>query len=240
MTKIVEDSFTEGSNTNLDAHTPDVGTGWTLEFDDTSPTQTLVVFASVDQLAASADQADTGLFYSSQPNPTVTEYDVSIVFVNGDGGAGDQAGLVGRYTDSDNWYCAGISRPASATDSRIYKRVTSTTTLIASGDLGGSSGAFDGDQWIFKLRDSTSRQVWRDETDGVEITADDTALTAAGKVGIFGGDLHQGVGWDLENIYALDTYYWDDLLVVGGQPTQLRTQGIPTGSGSRDRPGRWN
>lgn len=25
-----------------------------------------------------------------------------------------------------------------------------------------------------------------------------------------------------------------------GQPTQHRTQGIPTGSGSRDRPGRWN
>ena len=28
--------------------------------------------------------------------------------------------------------------------------------------------------------------------------------------------------------------------VAAGQPTQIRTQGIPTGSGSRDRPGRWN
>lgn len=27
---------------------------------------------------------------------------------------------------------------------------------------------------------------------------------------------------------------------VAGQPTQVRTWGIPTGSGYRDRPGKWN
>ena len=30
------------------------------------------------------------------------------------------------------------------------------------------------------------------------------------------------------------------LAAAGGQPFMKRTQGIPTGPGSRDRPGRWN
>ena len=29
-------------------------------------------------------------------------------------------------------------------------------------------------------------------------------------------------------------------VAAGGQPFMKRTQGIPTGPGSRDRPGRWN
>ena len=42
----------------------------------------------------------------------------------------------------------------------------------------------------------------------------------------------QHIAWTYSGISALAT--------AGGQPFMKRTQGIPTGPGSRDRPGRWN
>ena len=42
----------------------------------------------------------------------------------------------------------------------------------------------------------------------------------------------QHIAWTYSGISAL--------AAAGGQPFMKRTQGIPTGPGSRDRPGRWN
>ncbi len=43
----------------------------------------------------------------------------------------------------------------------------------------------------------------------------------------------QESGWSYSGILA-------EAPPTAGQPTPIRTQGVPTGSGSRDRPGRWN
>lgn len=58
-----------------------------------------------------------------------------------------------------------------------------------------------------------------------------------------GGDKVYGYIWDDGSDGGVGRIFYDEVVLeVGGvgQPTQKRSQGIPTMSGSRDRPGRWN
>ncbi len=113
MTRIVDDTFTEGSDTLLDAHTPDVGTGWTKQ--EGVPNANIV--AADDAVEPTADNGG-GLVYTCAPTPAdegVDEYNVNFVpfRANGDG-ALKNMGVVARWTDVDNWYGASLDSPASS------------------------------------------------------------------------------------------------------------------------------
>jgi hypothetical protein len=75
------------------------------------------------------------------------------------------------------------------------------------------------------------------------VLSDDLRYMHAGHMVLDAGGRYMPVFWD-EDLDDLLVNDGNDIEIaavsVGGQPTQLRTQGIPTGSGSRDRPGRWN
>jgi len=58
-----------------------------------------------------------------------------------------------------------------------------------------------------------------------------------------GGDKVLGIIWDDGSDGGTGRIFYDEVVLEAGgvgQPTQVRTQGIPTSSGYKDRPGRWN
>ncbi len=211
MVKIVDDPFTEGSNTELDAHTPNTaGDGWTEEENTTTPDRPMFVIGGAGHASVVTGDSNARVVYSAQPNPTVTEYDVGLVFETiPPAPVGTKQGVFARWTDVDNHYFGSVSQNTGAGLShiQILKEVATVITEIA---VAFPTEVVTGDEKIFKVRDSTDRQVWRNETQATEITADDTALTSAGKCGLWQGNFAAGSanttpGWDL------DEFYWDDL-----------------------------
>ncbi len=221
MTKIVDDPFTEGSTTELDAHTPNTaGDGWTEEENTTSPDRPMFVQGGLGHASVTAGDAGARLVYSAQPDPSAsatTEYDVGLVFAALPPSFDDTVqGLIARFVDVNNLYFSSVDANTIPPNGllEIHKKVTSTVTEIAS--------SFDlevvaGDEMIFKIRNDTDRQVWRNETQSEEVTADDTALTAAGKCGLHQGNLSDSSN-DTDPAWDLDEFYWDDL--NGGAPVE--------------------
>jgi hypothetical protein len=201
----------------LEVHTPDIGDGWTKE--EQTGTRNLEVIGGGGDCSPFANEIGDRALYSSQPNPSAsstTEYDVSYTIKTAAVVATDDPfGVLARFSDTDNYYSAGTYGAGVVFETKIFKKVAGTVTQIASANFGVSSPS-DGDVMIFKVRDSTDRQTFRNDTSDDEVTADDTALTAAGKCGMFVGNAWVSTddinpGWDI------DAYYWDDLAVVGAE-----------------------
>ncbi len=212
MTKRVIDTFTEVSTTTLNFHTPDTGTGWTEE--EKTGVRFLRVLGGVGDVAPDGRENTDRIFYSSQPDPSAsgdTEYDVSFTLSAHPTTDDVMFGCFARWTDTDNYYSSGVWR-SSGDGQRIAKKVAGVVTEIAAGGLDlfaqGST-----DEYIFKIRDATTRQTWRNETQADEITADDTALTSAGKCGMCTGNYIVSTA-DIEVEWEIDSYFWDDLAVA--------------------------
>ncbi len=215
MTKIVDDQFTDAASPELNSHTPDIaGDGWTKE--QQLGIRHLKVNAGDGRLDANASSSGASVLYSAQPNPSdsaTTEYDTAYEVRSETVSSNDDPfGVFARFTDTDNMYSAGTYRPDVVSESRIAKKVAGAHTELASGNF-GAAGSFVAEVLIFKVRDSTDRQTFRDDTEALEITADDTALSAAGRCGVFIGRLwvatdDMSANWEIEN------FYWDDLAAV--------------------------
>lgn len=212
MTVRVEDTFTEGSDLTLASHTPSpTGTSWTKIA--TGASQTMNITAASDDVKSSLSGANTKLAYSSQPDPSsvgADEYDVTVILKTIDVGTDRFVGLFGRLTSSADYYAAGCYDAANNPDMRIGKNVGGTRTSIATGDL----APVNGDEFTFKLRTSTSRQTWRNNTQAEEITADDTEITDQGACGMCMGDMIF-VSDDLDSGHRYDDYKWEDIAAGG-------------------------
>ena len=228
MTKLVDDPFTEDGDTNLDSHTPNTaGDGWTLE--EQTGARVLFISASIDEIRVTSPETSDRLLYSSQPDPSAsgtTEYDVSytvdgIATLSDD----DPFGVFARFADTSNYYSAGTYGNGVFSETKIFKKVAGSVTEIASANLGTSIPAV-GDVMIFKVRGSTSRQTFRDDTEAAETTADDTALTSAGKCGVFIGNAWVALD-DIGSSWRIDDYYWDDLNGAPAATSLLPRYGHP-------------
>ena len=221
MTRIVDDTFTEASDTELSLHTPDTGTSWTKREGD-----------DVDVIGATDVAQPTtigSIAYTCAPSPaseSVDEYDVSFTPNDIDfGGGGAAMGVIARWTSVDDWYGAHLAPPGvTAGNMRVVKRVADVDTSLGTRDECATSNCHDGDEFIFKLRTSTSRQEF-DKVVGGSLLADDTAITAQGDCGIGWGNavgLDSAAGSTSNNI---DSFYWDDL--NGGAASLLPRYGHP-------------
>ena len=64
------DTFTEGVDTDLTSHTPDIGTGWTKVYDNTTAQTDAKIIASTDIVRPSDSENSKGQTYTAQPAPT--------------------------------------------------------------------------------------------------------------------------------------------------------------------------
>lgn len=181
MALIFSDTFTEATTTALTSHTPDTGTGWTQEV---AATGAVANASGGDYVVASANVTGDDLAVSAQPDPSTADVDVQMTLaalLTGSGSA--PFGVFARWADSSNFYGVQILPAGHAeVDAKLYKRVAGTYTVLASVDTTWATN----DIVKLELR-GTAIKVYKN---GVEIlSATDSSITAAGKAGIYWGQL---------------------------------------------------
>ena len=201
MGLIFSDTFTEASDVDLDAHTPDVGTGWTEEISAT--TAVARVIAASDITRSTILENVTGMFYSAQPNPMTSEYDIEWEFPNvrtgGLGGGDNHCGVLFRYVDSNNYYDVYGTPDVGW---RIGKIVAGSYTQLA-GALGAPAA---GDFLKIEVRIG-SQKLFVNGPLFISATDTDPALVAPGKVGpAWGAPLEANPTDDIDDAWEIDNF----------------------------------
>lgn len=211
-TTIFQDSFTEGSDTALSSHTPDVGTSWSLVW-QTGASSKATVIASTDRCRTDATVANSGVMYSADATYSTADYEVSAVISAGWTGT-NKLYLIVRMQDQENMYALRIGTGASNT--RMYKKVAGTWSAIGSFMTDPSIGD------TVKIRVSGTTLTWY-----INGTLKDTQTasdhSAAGKAGIaMGGGAELAAATDdLLNTSAIDDFLVKDLVNGPNAPTSL-------------------
>lgn len=208
MARIVYDTLTEGSNTNLNAHTPEVGGAWTYGMG------TWTVLEATDVLSLSSGQQ----FAYNAATPPSADYWVEVTGRTVATGATDRFGVLVRGDGGDY--------AAAGTDC-YYAYITGTGLLVMLEQTNGSVAApasYSGDYTISGFSASTDYTLRLEAIgstitaylDGVSrATASDSTISAAGQAGVY-----------LRNSSAYITSIDSDDLVVAGGGTPVMGGGI--------------
>ncbi len=183
-TTIFSDTFTEATDTDLDEHTPDTGTGWTQLISNNGAS--LEILGANDYATPDAN-GNRGTLYTADTTYASPDYEVS-VSTNNIGEWSYTTTLAVRIQDANNMYALRYSNNYMT----INKRVDGTWSTIATSGTKPS----DSDDVSFSVIGNTLTA----EINGTPVvTVDDTDITAAGKAGLgFGyvavGSDYTGIG----------------------------------------------
>lgn len=220
MTIVIDDKFSgESAEIDLDAHTPDtVGTGWTIIEQTGGRDLRISGDIGAEELSGEAQNSVRSL-YTAQGTYTVNDYDVEIDVTAADTGD-DVAWLLGRVTDSSNYYGAGFVVTAG-TDLWLVKNVAATVTDIASADADWAASA----TIKLEIRDA-AKKVFVDDVE--KISDADDALTSVGEAGVALGNIRaadddMGAAWRMDNFLVTDT------AGAGGSVTEQAVAAIAVG-----------
>lgn len=178
MTAIVTDTFTEGSNTNLNAHTPEVGGAWSYAMG----TWTVVGATDIVQLSSGQE------FAWNAAVPPGADYYAEVTGRTGATNATDRFGVAIRG-DGGGYAAAGTDcYYAYIRGDGVLSVLEQTNGVIAapsgySGDytITGFSASTD-----YTLRLEVSGSTITAYIDGVSrATASDSTISAAGRIGIY-------------------------------------------------------
>lgn len=129
------DTFTEGSDTALESHTPDLGNGWTgpdvAKFD---------VIAAVDEI--DVDDNSTGYFAVKNDAPASADYCVEVVGRTNSLTSGKKFAALFRMDTSKNGYGGTVSGSGGTGGIWEFNRyATGSDTLLSSGTIAGFSSS---------------------------------------------------------------------------------------------------
>ena len=214
MAVVIQDAFTVGADTDLKNHTPtDVGTGYT-EIENTTIAAFWQVNAAADRLHSSGIDSSDRFLYTAQGTYTSAEYDVQIG-INNQAGADDPLWLLGRVTDTSNYYGAAFYANVG-TDIYIIKNVADTVTDLASADTDFNGNNWAGTTIKFEIRDAT-KKIFADDGGGMtELLSDpDNAITAVGEAGLALGNIRFATDdvalWRCDDFLVTEAAVGDDL-----------------------------
>lgn len=185
VSPFVKDLFTEGADTTLASHTPDIGGAWSV-LERSGTDETMTVNAANDRLIAGTGGLSDGVIYQ---NALVAPHaDVSINVRSLGALAGDDPLLLAfRIADVNNYYILQLTLDANVT-SEMWKQVAGVWTQIGT--------SFDSNllQWdsVKVTMRGSSIKYFRNGV--LEQSWTDTGLTAAGKVGIGVGNIVNDFG----------------------------------------------
>lgn len=189
------DAFTEASTTLLNAHTPNVGTSYSLV--SSTGSATFSVYAAT-ALKPTTTVANSGCLYVANTTLPASDMEVSIRIVTV-ATFDNTIGLVFRHKDSNNFYLLTVSSSYQAT--RLYKKVAGTWT-----DLGLMNSLIvgtNGDTWKARIVGSTIA-VYRNDILLKLVT--DTSISGSGLGGISAGTIGQNAIDDVSTIWQLDDF----------------------------------
>lgn len=166
---LVDDTFTEGSNTNLQSHTPDTGSGYTF------------LSGATQQIKASLDALGSDPTRSLYKNDTAigsADYDAYITIKHGGSAYIPTMVCVRINGASNDRYCGGLVDNGGNPASGIIKVVSGVETSLGVGDTFGP--AIDD---IYRLNvTGSSLTLYRNGVS--KVTATDSAVTAIGNAGM--------------------------------------------------------
>lgn len=167
MAYYLEDTFTEGSNTNIASHTSDSGHSW-------STASWLTVIAADDEVNSTSALTTPTL---SSWVPATADYDIRINGKTVGATTSHQLHVYARYTDADNWYRVRVRG-----DGNVY--LQKMVGGVGPTDLGNAaiSGFSASTYYDIEIRcDGTTIGAYID--DGQEVSVTDSDVTAKGQTG---------------------------------------------------------
>lgn len=181
--QIFLDNFTEAvSNTPLDSHTPDVGTGWTkLESVNCAGCDIRALAGGFNVARNTLDVAQARVIYTAQATYSSALYDVTAEVRDQFGVPNDDDPwwLHARVTDASNYYAAGAYLSGANPDIFIIKKEAGVVTTLASANSGFSFSASTTVK--FEIRNATKKLF----INGAEIlSTSDNSLTSTGECGL--------------------------------------------------------
>lgn len=196
-TVIFQDNYVEPTtNTLLDAHTPDVGTGYTLLFQDASG-PTLAAIAASDTGKCLTGATNLGAIYTCNTTYLSADYEIQLTVVALSATDARPLLMGVRAQDVDNMY--GVRMKDIASGYQMYKKVAGTWST-----LGSAVTIADGS--VVKLQMiGTALKLF---DDGIEVaSATDSDITLAGEawLAVGGGAELVAAGDDANTTTEFDT-----------------------------------
>jgi hypothetical protein len=212
--KFFEDTFTESSNTALDAHTPDTGTSWT-EIKDVGSATDLQVNAASDVLEPAGTASNDGKHYSADATYNSANYQVSIKLNVANSSSIPTYIWLRVDADASDGYFARYLSDGITIDPTIGKVVSDSVSSLGTHDNGLLSGVMytDGDTAIFQIygteiilfggnNNETSPEIGH-------IIVTDSDISDTNKAGIGMGAFTGSTGDDLNNQEIDDYEVWE-------------------------------
>lgn len=207
MATVFQDTFTVGSDTDIDAHTPDIGTSWTMLW-QTASTCKLTAIATTDRATSAGSVANSGVMYTADATYGSADYSVSCVVSAGFTGT-NRGYLLARVQDQENMYALRFTTGATVT--RMYKKVSGGWTAFGSFVADPSVG----DTVTLTVTGTGLEFFYNGVSKG---TATDSAISSAGKAGFaMGGGTELAASTDdILNTSAIDDFLVTDSTGGGG------------------------
>lgn len=134
-TTIFSDAFSGTNGTDLNAHTPNIGTSWT-KAEDTAGTNKLAITSSTVTMGASANTNSQRLTYAAVPASSTadmaSDIKITTLATNNSAFVDDTIYLEVRYQDASNfYYCLIYGANSTASPTHIGKKVSGTASSLA-------------------------------------------------------------------------------------------------------------
>jgi len=218
---LFSDSFTTGSDENLEDHSPDVGDSWTRLLKGTGGSETLLVAEASDTVVGGVGGFSDYVLYTADATYSTADYYVQAKIVKDEDD--DELHFLGvRIQDGNNMYVLGFN----ADTFKLYKRVGGSWS-----DVSTDKGAQVVDNDLVRLKIvGTTLSAEVNDNEIVSETVEDFA--AAGKAGY-------GMGALIVDSDDMASQEIDDFLVMelGGRFTHLN---ISTTAPYDNLVGYWN
>lgn len=205
---VFSDTFTEASTVLLSAHTPTVGTSWSLALSTGGATYTIP--AGAGYVRPTSGLNNVGCLYLANNAAPAAAVEVSVrmpVTVS----STNVIGLVFRYVDANNFYLLTIS--ATVGSCVLYKKVAGVWTNLGT----TAGGASNGQTW--RVRAVGTNIVVYAGTNIIKITSD-ASISAAGLCGLSAGTIGQNATDDTSTAWQVDDFTVKNYASSGGIVTQ--------------------
>ena len=212
MTLVFQDSFVSTTTTALTSHTPDTGTSWVEQFNDTSGAAVINNNAA-DDARASANAVNAAIVMITNPAPTEADVDVQLVTKDFASGGTGPFGVVARYQDDDNYLALGTVIKFLNPDMFLVECIEGTRTAIASYDAGTDDGH------AIKLEVvGTNARAYMDTGSGFFAlgVAIPVADDVVGDAGMFWGNALHVATYDIINNKLVESFQLDEFASAGG------------------------
>ena len=203
-TLIFSDTFTDSTGTELSAHTPDTGTSW-QEIVDTLPG----AFMEVRNDAAPGARANSSgnlnsqaVAYVANPASSVPDMRVEVTLNQFPTSTDDIAAIIVRVQDANNFYAFFLHTETGTTRHVwLQKVISGVSTLIVASSEDPTIVAGD----VISL-EAVGTTITARLNGEVVLSGSDSAISSAGKAGIYLGAYDDWTDADISLLYRFDDF----------------------------------